>query len=160
MTSNRLHAKGFLTILTTLFLLLTSGCGEQKQIKGKEFVPRDVMVDMMIEIHLLDGITNDVKYYRRYNPQDSIDLYGSVYEKYNTDRDAFDLTILEYSKFPKLMDELYDEILMELNMMQDLLDKEVAEEKKEKDKQRKEALQLKENEKPIERPRPKPASER
>jgi len=59
-----------------------------------------------------------------------------------------------------LMNELYDEILMELNMMQDLLDQAADEERKAKDKQRKEALQLKENIKPIERVKPKPASER
>lgn len=154
MISNRSNSKGYLLVLTIIFTLLISGCGEKKQIKGKDFVPRELMIDMMIDIHLLDGITNDVKYYRKYNPQDSIDLYGSVFENYEIDRNTFDLTLLEYSKFPSLMDQLYDEILMELNMMQDLLDKAAEEEREAKNKQKKEALQkAAEKADPIEKPK-------
>ncbi len=153
MISSKVTSKGYKLILITLFTLLISGCGEKKQIKGKNFVPRELMVDMMIDIHLLDGITNDVKYYRKYNPQDSIDLYGSVFEKYEIDRATFDLTLLEYSKFPSLMDEIYDEILMELNIMQDFLDKTIEEERKNKNKLKKEALQKEKKTKAIVKPK-------
>ncbi len=153
MISSKVTSKGYKLILITIFTLLISGCGEKKQIKGKNFVPRELMVDMMIDIHLLDGITNDVKYYRKYNPQDSIDLYGSVFEKYEIDRATFDLTLLEYSKFPSLMDEIYDEILMELNIMQDFLDKTIEEERKNKNKLKKEALQKEKKTKAIVKPK-------
>jgi hypothetical protein len=127
MISNKSSWPGTIVVLASLIVLLASGCGDKKQIRGKEFIPRDDMVELMLDIHLLDGITNDVKYYRKYNPNDSIDLYGLTFEDHGYHRAIFDSTLQEYSRFPHLLDELYDEIMMRLNMMQDQLDQEVEE---------------------------------
>ena len=127
MISNKSSLPGTIIILATLLVLLASACGDKKQIKGKEFIPRDEMVDLMVEIHLIDGITSDVKYYRKYNPNDSVDLYGLTFENHGYSSVIFDSTLAEYSRFPHLLDELYDEVMMRLNMMQDQLDQEEQE---------------------------------
>ena len=65
----------------------------------------------------MDGLTNDTKFYRKYNPHDSVDMYTAVFEKHAVSREDFEITIAEYSKYPDLLDEIYDEVLMELNLM-------------------------------------------
>ena len=127
MISNRSSLPGTVIILASLIVLLASGCRDKKQIRGNEFIPRDDMVDLMLDIHLLDGITNDVKYYRKYNPNDSVDLFGLTFEDHGYNRTIFDSTLAEYSRFPHLLDELYDEVMMRLNLMQDQLDQEEQE---------------------------------
>ena len=118
---------GTFIVLASLILVLATGCGDKKKISGKDFIPRDDMVELMLDIHLLDGITNDVKYYRKYNPNDSVDLYGLTFEDHGYNRVLFDSTLAEYSRYPHLLDELYDEVMMRLNMMQDQLDQEQKE---------------------------------
>ncbi|MEX0982679.1 MAG: DUF4296 domain-containing protein [Bacteroidales bacterium] len=117
----------------TAFLLLFaciipfSGCKQEKKITGKEYIHRKVLVRVIADIHLMDGITNDMSYYRKYNPGDSIDLYGPIFDKYNVNREMYDRTIKEYSKYPKLLDEVYDQVLMELKLLQDKIEMEEEE---------------------------------
>lgn len=109
----------------TLFLffiigfIIPSGCLRKKQISGKEFVPREVLVDVLVDIHLVDGITNDRKFYRRYQDVDSIDVLGPILDKYNISFHKFDTTMYEYSRYPLLLDQVYNEVLMKLNIMMD-----------------------------------------
>ena len=124
MTSNRFSLKGLLTFPVLFLIMLSSGCGKQKQIRGAEFVSHDIMVEMMVDMHLIDGLTNDVGYYRKFNPNDSVDLYGSVYEEYGVSNEEFHTTMMEYSSIPRLLDKMYGEVLKELNLLQEELDRE------------------------------------
>ena len=88
-----------------------------------------MLVNILMDIHLMDGITNDMKYYRKYNPDDSIDYYTPIFKKYGVDREKYDRTIDEYSKYPQLLDEVYDEVLMKLTLLQDRIENEEDEKK-------------------------------
>lgn len=127
MTLNRSFLPGKVLILASIIILLGTGCGEKKQIRGKEYVPREDMVELMLEIHLLDGITNDVKYYRKYNPNDSINLYSQIFEDHGYSKVTFDSTLKEYARHPYLLDELYNDVMMKLNLLQDQLNQEEQE---------------------------------
>lgn len=108
-----------LLILLTLVLVLPSGCSENTDITGKEYIPKEILVDVLVDIHLVDGITNDRKFYRKYEGVDSIDVLGPVLEKYKITEQMFDTTIFEYSRHPDQMDEVYNQVLMKLNIMLD-----------------------------------------
>ncbi len=110
------------------FIISFSSCSREKKITGKEYIPREVLVKVITDIHLMDGITNDMSYYRKYNPGDSIDMYGPIFDKYDVDREMYDRTIKEYSKYPQLLNEVYDQVLMDLKILQDKI--EMEEEKK------------------------------
>jgi len=110
-----------LIILICLALAFT-GCNREKAISGKQFIPREVMVDMLVDIHLVDGITNDRKFHRRYEA-DSIDFLGPILDKYNLTVEMFDTTMAEYSRYPELLDQVYNEVLIKLNVMLDENDK-------------------------------------
>jgi hypothetical protein len=107
------------SIFLILTLLVPAGCLKKKQISGKEFVPREVLVDVLVDIHLMDGITNDRKFYRRYEDVDSVDLLGPILEKHKISLQMFDTTMYEYSRHPLLLDQVYNDVLMKLNIMLD-----------------------------------------
>jgi hypothetical protein len=122
MTSNKkiIRLAAFLFAIT--ILPGSTACNREKQISGDEYIEREVLVQVIMDMHLMDGITNDMRYYRKFNPDDSIDIYGPIFKKYDIDREMYDRTISEYSKYPKLMDEVYDEVLMQLNLLQDRIE--------------------------------------
>ena len=110
-----------LTILLLLVLTLTA-CQENKAITGKAFVKREVLVDMLVDIHLADGVTNDRVFHRRYDV-DSIDILSPILDKYEVTRQMFDTTIVVYTQNPELLDQVYNDVLIKLNVMLDENDK-------------------------------------
>lgn len=100
-----------------------SSCGKDKEIKGKEFIKREVMVDVLVDIHLMDGVTNDRKFHRKYET-DSIDLLSPILDKHQVSRVMFDTTMAEYLNYPELLDKVYNDVLIKLNVMLDENDKE------------------------------------
>ena len=111
----------FRLLLITLLLVagVSSGCLRNKEITGAEFVPREVLVDVLVDIHLMDGVTNDRKFYRRYTDVDSIDVLSPILEKYELTLAMFDTTMVEYSRNPELLDKVYNDVLTKLNVMLD-----------------------------------------
>jgi len=113
-----------LFLLLSLLLILSAACSKNTQITGKEYIPRDVLVDLLVDLHLVDGITNDRKFYRKYENVDSIDVLGPILEKYKVSHQMFDTTMYEYSRHPEEFDKVYNDVLMKLNIMLDENDEE------------------------------------
>jgi len=106
-----------LMLFLSLMLIIPVSCSKKKEITGKEFIPRDVLVDVLVDVHLVDGITNDRKFFHRFEDVDSIDVLGPILEKYQVDRQMFDTTLYIYSRHPDLLDQVYNDVLMKLNIM-------------------------------------------
>jgi hypothetical protein len=107
-----------------LILMIASGsCQTKKSITGDEFIDREVLVDLLVDIHLADGVTNDRKFNRRYDV-DSIDVLTPILDKYNVTREMFDTTMYVYSRNPELLDKVYNDVLIKLNVMLDEISKE------------------------------------
>lgn len=131
------------SIVGFMILMILSGCSQKKEIKGSEYIPRETLVKIIRDMHLMDGITNDMKYYRKFNPGDSIDLYSSIFEKYEVDQKTYKRTINEYSKYPGLLNKVYDDVLTELNLMLDQLEEERKKLFEEKAKENQKDAQIK-----------------
>lgn len=108
-----------LCILLFLTLVTAPGCSKKDPITGKEFLTKEMLVDVLVDIHLVDGITNDRKFYRRYPDVDSIDVLGPILEKYQISKHMFDTTMYTYSHRPDLFDLVYNEVLVKLNILMD-----------------------------------------
>ena len=108
-----------LLLLFCLLLVFVAGCSKKTQITGKEFIPREELVDLLVDLHMIDGITNDRKFYHKYEGVDSIDMYGPIFEKYQVSQEMFDTTLYEYSRYPEIFDQVYNDVLMKLNIMLD-----------------------------------------
>jgi len=103
----------------SLMVMTSSGCIRNTAIRGDEMIPREVLVDVLVDIHLIDGATNDRRFYRRYEDADSVDILGPIFEKYQVTSEMFDATMLEYSRYPDQLDQVYNDVLMKLNVMLD-----------------------------------------
>jgi len=84
---------------------------------------REVLVDVLVDIHLADGVTNDRKFNRKYDA-DSIDVLSPILEKHQVSREMFDTTLLIYSRYPEIFDQVYNDVLIKLNLLLDASDKE------------------------------------
>ena len=105
-------------LMLSLVLAALTGCRQKKSIKGDEFVDRDMLVEVLVDIHLSEGISNDRKFHRRFEA-DSVDMLIPIFEKYGITKEMFDTTMYTYSRHPDLMDEVYNEVLITLNIMLD-----------------------------------------
>lgn len=108
-----------LILLFSLTLALAASCSKKTTISGDEFIPRDEFVDMLVDLHLIDGITNDRKYYRHFEDVDSVDLLGPILEKYQVSKQMLDTTLYEYSRYPEIFDQVYNDVMTKLNIMLD-----------------------------------------
>ena len=108
--------------LLALILLGITACQQKKSISGDEFIEREVLVDVLADIHLADGLSNDRKFHRRYDV-DSIDILSPILEKYQVTRQMFDTTMYVYTRNPELLDQVYSEVLIKLNVKMDELNK-------------------------------------
>lgn len=117
----------FLTPKTWPVLLLMVitfiSCKSDDTITGKEFLKREVLVDVLVDIHLADGTTNDQKFIRRYDV-DSIDILTPILEKHQVSRQMFDTTMYVYTRNPDILDLVYNDVLIKLNVMLDQYSKE------------------------------------
>ena len=111
-------------LLAIILLVGFSACNNKKKIRGDGIIPRDKMVEVVKDMHLVDAVTNDMAYYRKYNPGDSIDLYSVIFEKHDITAEEYERTIHEYSQYPALLDALYNDVVTSLKMMEEDLDRE------------------------------------
>jgi hypothetical protein len=105
-------------VLFLLLALAVSGCKKDKRISGKEFVEREVLIDVLVDLHLVDGVTQDRQFGRKFDA-DSIDVLSPILEKHQISKQMFDTTMYVYTRNPKLLDEVYNEVLIKLNVMLD-----------------------------------------
>jgi len=110
-------------ILILLLVLTFTACQKKKSITGDEFIERDVLVDVLVDIHLMDGVTQDRKFGRKYDV-DSLDIFTPILEKHQVTRQMFDTTMFVYSRNPDLLDQVYNDVLIKLNVMLDENNKE------------------------------------
>jgi len=110
-------------LLLVILLVLTPACKKKEKITGKAFMEREVLVDVLVDIHLADGVTNDRKFNRKYDA-DSIDVLSPILEKHQVSREMFDTTLLIYSRYPEIFDQVYNDVLIKLNLLLDASDKE------------------------------------
>lgn len=108
-----------LLFLLSLTLAFAAGCSKKTTITGKDFIPREEFVDILVDLHLIDGITNDRKFYRYYEDVDSVDLTGPILEKYQVSKHMLDTTLYEYSRYPEIFDQVYNDVMTKLNIMLD-----------------------------------------
>ncbi len=106
----------------TSILIVFSACHKKQSISGDEFIEREVLVNVLADIHLADGLSNDRKFHRRYDV-DSIDVLSPILEKYQVSREMFDTTMYVYTRHPDLLDQVYSEVLIKLNVMLDEINK-------------------------------------
>jgi hypothetical protein len=113
-----LHRPLYQGMIVFLMAMTLAACQNKEGISGKVFIERGVLVDMLVDIHLADGVSNDRKFHRKFDV-DSIDIFSPILDKYQISREMFDTTMFVYSRNPEQLDQVYNDVLIKLNVMLD-----------------------------------------
>jgi len=108
-------------VIFILVLFLMPGCTsklDQVSPPPADLIPRDVMIDVLVDFHLYDAVLqsstkrgDENKDYKKYF------LYTSIVEKYNITREQFENSILYYQQDIEVMDAIYAEVITKLSKM-------------------------------------------
>jgi hypothetical protein len=86
---------------------------------GRYIIPEKKFVDVLVDIHLADGIAMDNMRYSDAFVLDSASLYESVFNKYKITRAQFDSTMQYYSAHPDDFQQVYNKLTAKLKRMED-----------------------------------------
>ncbi len=107
-------------------------CNKEK--KAPDYViPHEDMVNIIVNMHITDGLLNVNKVRRNLVKKDSLNYYDEVFKNHGYTRSDFDTSIYYYSNNISEYDRIYEEVLNKLSEMQTQLKEEIAEEAKEKE---------------------------
>lgn len=95
-----------------LLLLLVISCGGKKHI-----IPQNKFVDVLVDIHLADGMAIKSVGYTSTYTLDSASLYEAVFSKHGVNRALFDSTMSYYSHRPDDFNKLYNKVLARIKIM-------------------------------------------
>jgi len=104
-----------------LVLLLLVSALSCRRWSGRYIIPEKKFIDVLVDIHLADGMAMDNMRYNEAYVLDSASLYESVFNKYNITRAQFDSTMQYYSAHPDDFQQVYNKLTARLKRMEDEL---------------------------------------
>jgi hypothetical protein len=118
--------KKAVVILLVIFLF---SCNNENKLPDY-VITHDDMVNIIIDIHLTDGLLTNNKVRRKLAKKDSSNYYEAIFNNYGYTRAEFDTSVYFYSKNINEYDKIYEEVLNRLNEMETKLKQESSEETK------------------------------
>lgn len=106
-----------------LFTLFTYCTEDPVKFRSRNTIPKNDFVSILVEMHLMDVMTNHHAFYNKYSSKDSLDIYGYIFEKYGYSRVEFDSTVSNYTRNPVLYERVYNDVMLKLNYILDTLQK-------------------------------------
>jgi len=105
----------------SILLLIILSCNPSKPPSREYFIPREKLVEILVDMHLAYAVQVTPKFRELSMEYDSVDAYSRVFIKHETTKQAFDSTMTYYSKNPKNLVTIYDEVIMKMTMINDSL---------------------------------------
>ena len=105
----------------SFLLLFIFSCNSSKPPPQEYFIPRDKLVDILIDMHMTYGLQATPNFREMTAGYDSIDTYSLLFLRHETSKEAFDSTMVYYSKNPDELVNIYDEVIMNFTMINDSL---------------------------------------
>lgn len=100
------------TILYLFLLLLLSGCG----MRPWGILSYNAMVDLLLDIHIAEATMKILDpTAKRIEKQE---YYNTVFEKHHTTKEQFDKSLDWYSRRPKTLISIYDDVKIEIEALQ------------------------------------------
>jgi len=119
-------------LLIIILGLVFFSCSNQTKVP-EYVIPKDDMIDIILDIHLTDGLFTISKIRKEITSADSLNYYDEVFRNYGYTRADFDTSVYYYSKNINEYDKIYEEVLNRLNEMDTELRKENKGEKEKKE---------------------------
>jgi hypothetical protein len=83
--------------------------------KPDKLIPKDQFVKMMVDVYLIQGLSNGMLNVKEVKKLKSTDLYYSVLKKYGVADTIFIRSLIYYSSFPKEYEKMHLQIIDILN---------------------------------------------
>lgn len=99
-----------------VFCFMLYACSNSKK---KYVIPEKKMVDVLVDLHLSDGMTEytNVAGFTDYY-LDSASLYTSIFNKHGVTRAEFDSTLSFYSTRTDRFQKIYEKVALKISMME------------------------------------------
>jgi hypothetical protein len=104
--------------LLLLLAVLATSCNHRRY---GDLIPPKKFVNVLVDIHLADGIAVENMSHPTLARLDSASLYGSVFNKYGVTRPMFDSTMSYYTEHPDDFQKIYNKVTAKLKRMEDEL---------------------------------------
>ncbi len=110
---------GIYIVLVTFIIL--SGCTTDISMKKEkppaDLIPRDTMVNVIVDMHLYDAVIKEMQKEHRNVKRSKVYLYQTVMEKYHITREQFESSLLYYQQDLDEYDKIYDDVIEKLSKM-------------------------------------------
>lgn len=103
--------------IIVFFSIIAFSCGKKGKVPDY-VIPQDDMINIILDIHITDGLLTVKDIRRELTRNDSIDYYKGIFVKHGYSREEFDSSIYFYSKNINTYDKIYAEVLNRLNEME------------------------------------------
>lgn len=102
-------------LLFIAIILGLSSCFETSVPKPDKLIPKDKFIKMMVDVYLVQGISNGSEIEKDLKKITQTDLYFSVLKKYSVADTVFVRSLIYYSSFPKEYEKMHIQIMNILN---------------------------------------------
>jgi hypothetical protein len=117
-------------------LLLFISCKPMMEKPKYPIIPKNDFIKVLIKIHLAEAISNSTSYRDSFSYFKAVNLPDSAIKQLGYTKAVFDSSVLYYSAYPKVYDEIYDKVIAELNRIDAELQKENRQLEKQKIKKK------------------------
>lgn len=100
-----------------LFILIFS-CRTNKNKQDTSVITRKDLVDIIVDLHKLDGILSVYSIRKEYTSDQIHELYDKIIEKHGYTRKQFENSIVYYTADLERFNDLYDKVINELSKME------------------------------------------
>jgi hypothetical protein len=109
--------------LYILLFLFLAACGSRDSIKDKpaEVLPPDKMVKVLVDCHIVEASLVKENQGGKDMNTSTNQRYKAIFQKYDIDKKTLDESFDYYSKHLKEYDEIYKQVVEELNQTQSLI---------------------------------------
>ena len=104
-----------LIIYCFIISLILFSCGN---VKRKYLIPDKVLVPLLVDLHLADGVGAAFRVLPLPENADSLALYTGIFEKHGVTRAQFDSTMTYYTDHPKNLIKIYDKVIENLSRLE------------------------------------------
>ena len=112
MKRNQYLKKNVILFVVLAFLMMPIGCNKEKK---KYIIPKDDFTNILVDIHLMDGVIRQSDHGTKLPQGDSVNYYSAILRSYEYSRKQFDSSMVYYSRHIQTFEKIYQEVLNRLN---------------------------------------------
>lgn len=99
-------------VVLILVIIAMGSCNNQS------IIPEKDMVSILAKIQIIDASVQHQKYRSKFFDKDTIDYYSSTIKSFGYSKVQFDSSLSYYARNPKLLDAIYDKVIIELSKIE------------------------------------------